>query len=228
MDNFFTSIALCITLKGFGTYTVGTLRLNRLGYPKCLTDKPLLKTMKRGDYHSATAEGITVTVWKDTKDVSFLSNVHSSTGQDNVSRKKQDGSVVPITAPPVVKDYNKNMGAIDRNDQPKKTYVIDRKSKKWWMRIFFHLLDICRLNSFIMYQQCYLSWNSDPVEKNVAPMMDQKSFTSKLVKSLCGTYTSRKLYGCPSLSPSSISLRASGHEPVNVVKCGKLKRGEMF
>ena len=117
------------------------------------------------------------------------------------------------------------MGAIDENDQLKKTYAIDCKSKKWWMRIFFHLLDICRLNSFIMYQQCYLSWNSGPVEENVAPMMDQKSFTSKLVKSLCGTYTSRKLYGHPSLSPSSISLHASGHKSVNVVKCGKLKRG---
>ena len=43
--------------------------------------------------------------------------VHSSRGQDNVSRKKQDGSVVAITAPPVVKDYNNNMGAIDKNDQ---------------------------------------------------------------------------------------------------------------
>ncbi|PFX13075.1 PiggyBac transposable element-derived protein 1 [Stylophora pistillata] len=182
------SIALCKTLKGFRTYTVGTLRSNRLGYPKCLTDKPLLKTMKQGDYHSATAEGITVTVWKDTKDVSFLSNVHSSTGQDNVSRKKQGGSVVAITAPPVVQDYNENMGAIDKNDQLKKTYAIDCKSKKWWMRIFFHLLDICRLNSFIMYQQCYLSWNSGPVEEDVAPMMDQKSFTSTLVNSLRGTY----------------------------------------
>ncbi|XP_022779646.1 piggyBac transposable element-derived protein 4-like [Stylophora pistillata] len=224
MDNCFSSIALSKTLKGFGIYTLGTLRSNRLGYPKCLTDKPLLKTLKRGDYHSATAEGITVTVWKDTKDVSFLSNVHSSTGQDNVSRKKQGGSVVAITAPPVVKDYNKNMGAIDKNDQLKKTYAIDRKSKKWWMRIFFHLLDICRLNS-LMYQQCYLSWNSGPVEEDVAPLMDQKSFTSKLVESLCGTYTSHKLYGRPSLSPSSISLRALGHESVNVVKCGKLKRG---
>ena len=122
MDNFFTSIALCKKLESFGTYTVGTLCSNRLGYPKCLTDKPLLKSMKRGDYHSATSEKITVTVWKDTKDVSFLLNVHSSRGQDNVSRKKQDDSAVQISAPPVVKDYNNNMGAIDKNDQLKKTF----------------------------------------------------------------------------------------------------------
>ena len=174
--------------------------------------------MKHGCYHSATAEGITGTVWKDTKDVSFLSNVHSSTGQDNVSRKKQDGSAVVITAPPVVKDYNNNMGAIDKNDQLKKTYAIDRKSKKWWMRIFFHLLDICRLNSFLVYQQCYLRWNSGPVEEDVAPIMDQMKFTSALVKSLCGTYTSRKHLGRPSLLPNSLSLRVPGHQSVNVVK----------
>ena len=62
------------------------------------------------------------------------------------------------------------MGAIDKNDQLKKTYAIDRKLRKWWMRISFHLLDICRLNSFIVYQQCYLRWNSGPVEEDVAPM----------------------------------------------------------
>ena len=58
---------------------------------------------------------------------------------------------------PVEKDYNNNMGAIDKNDQLKKTYSIDRKSKRWWMRSFFHLLDICRLNAFIMYQQYYVN-----------------------------------------------------------------------
>ena len=129
MDNFFSSIELCKKLESFGTFTVGTLRANRKGYPPGLSEKGLLKRMKRGDYHTATADGITVTVWKDTNDVSFISNVHPSRGEDNESRKKRDGSVVPISAPPVVKDYNTNMGAIDKSDQLKKTYAIDRKSK---------------------------------------------------------------------------------------------------
>ena len=58
----------------------------------------MLKKMKWGDYHSASSEGITVTVWKDTKGVSFLTNVHSSRGDDRTSRKKQDGTVHSITA----------------------------------------------------------------------------------------------------------------------------------
>ena len=93
LDNFFTSIALCKKLKQFGSYTVGTLRSNRKGYPECLKDKDLLKHMEHGDYNSATADGMTVTVWSDTKLVSFLSNVHSSQGNDKVSRMGKDGSV---------------------------------------------------------------------------------------------------------------------------------------
>ncbi|KAK2547900.1 hypothetical protein P5673_032041 [Acropora cervicornis] len=81
------------------------------------------------------------------------------------------------------------MGAIDKNDQLKKSYAIDRKSKHWWIRIFLHLLDICRVNSFIMYQLSYLKWNSGPMEDEVAPIFNQKEFSSSLVKSLCGTFT---------------------------------------
>lgn len=80
MDNFFSSVALWKELHGFGTYSVGTLRPNRKDYPPALKDMALLKNLNRGDYHSASSDGITVTVWKDTKDVSFISNVHSSSG----------------------------------------------------------------------------------------------------------------------------------------------------
>ena len=56
------------------------------------------------------------------------------------------------------------------------------------MRIFMYV-------SYVFtYQQCYLRWNSGPVEEDVAPMMDKKSFTSALVKSLCGTYMSQILW----------------------------------
>ena len=108
-----------------------------------------------------------------------------------MSRKKRDGTVIRVTAPPVVKDYNANMGAIDKSDQMKRSYAVDRKSRRWWLR-FFHLLDICRLNAFITYQQAYLQWNSGPVEEEVKPMLTQKEFTSSIVKSLCGTFYQQK------------------------------------
>ena len=46
MDNFFSSVALCKKLKGFGTHSVGTLRANRKHYPEVLKDKALLKKLK--------------------------------------------------------------------------------------------------------------------------------------------------------------------------------------
>ena len=119
MDNFFSSVDLCKKLKGFGTHWMATLRANGKDYPEALKDKALLQKLKRGDYHTVSGQEITINVWKDTKEVSFISNVHSSRGQDTVSRKKKDSSVSQIPAPPLVKDYNANMGAIDKNNQLK-------------------------------------------------------------------------------------------------------------
>ena len=48
MDNFYTSIGLCNRLKGNGKYNVGTLRSNRVGYPKWLTNKAMLKKSETG------------------------------------------------------------------------------------------------------------------------------------------------------------------------------------
>ena len=53
---------------------------------------------------------------------------------------------------PIV-DYNKHMGYVDLSDMLKGSYDIDRKSKKWWMRIFLHLLDVSVVNSFLIYKE---------------------------------------------------------------------------
>lgn len=52
----------------------------------------------------------------------------------------------------MVKDYNKNMGYVDYADMIKSYYEIDRKSHKWWHRIFFHFLDVAVTNSYILFK----------------------------------------------------------------------------
>lgn len=100
------------------------------------------KSMKRGEYHTASAGSMVATVWRDTKVVSFVSNVHNSHGTSMVDRKKKDGTVVQINTPPCVHDYNANMGAVDKSDQLRQSYAIDRKSRRWWRRLFHFLLDL--------------------------------------------------------------------------------------
>lgn len=53
----------------------------------------------------------------------------------------------------MVKDYNSHMGYVDKADQMKSYYEIDRKSKKWWLRIFWHFLDVSEVNAFLIFKE---------------------------------------------------------------------------
>ena len=96
-----------------------------------------------------------VTVWCDTKMASFVSNLHNSHGTSTVQRKKRDGTVVQIDSPPCLQDCNINMDAVDKSDQLPQSYAIDRKSRRWWKRIFHFSLDLTMVNAYIIYCQAF-------------------------------------------------------------------------
>lgn len=43
------------------------------------------------------------------------------------------------------------MGGVDHADRLRALYDIDRKSRKWWHRLFFGLIDIMFVNSYVVY-----------------------------------------------------------------------------
>lgn len=49
-------------------------------------------------------------------------------------------------------EYTKHMRGVDRFDQLREYHTVTRKSRKWWMRIFYFLLDCALVNNFILYQ----------------------------------------------------------------------------
>ncbi|XP_070175355.1 piggyBac transposable element-derived protein 4-like [Littorina saxatilis] len=181
LDNFFTSIPLSRHLESIGLHCVGTIRANRQEYPQCLKDTVLLRNLQTGEFHTAAVGRHIMSVWKDTKVVSFITNVlsfflylvfnvvfnhegyiatitnvHPAKNNSTVTRKrKQDGTQTLRTSPSCVKDYNANMGAIDRSDQMRQPYGIDRESKRWWIRIFLFMLDIAMVNSHVIYTQWF-------------------------------------------------------------------------
>ena len=77
-----------------------------------------------------------------------------------------------IQKPQVVEDYNQNMGGVDNSklltnhlhfacmwssycyagDQMLLYYGFSYRSVKWWKRVFFHLLDLALVNSYILYK----------------------------------------------------------------------------
>lgn len=42
------------------------------------------------------------------------------------------------------------MGGVDYTDRLRTLYNIDRKSKRWWLRIFWGLLDIIFVNKYVI------------------------------------------------------------------------------
>ena len=48
--------------------------------------------------------------------------------------------------PSIVDDYNKSMNGLDRADQLTVYYTFVRKSRKWWRKVIFWLLEVIIVN----------------------------------------------------------------------------------
>ena len=83
------------------------------GIPPTVRDVKL----QRGDVISSTDDGILSLKWKDKLDVTMLSTYHddSMVTKNRRSRAAHEGGVEDILKPKVVKDYNKNMGGVDKS-----------------------------------------------------------------------------------------------------------------
>lgn len=53
--------------------------------------------------------------------------------------------------PTVIVDYNNHMSGIDRADKMMSYYPMPRKCMRWYIKVFFHLVDICLWNSNYLY-----------------------------------------------------------------------------
>ena len=84
--------------------------------------------------------------------VHVISNFHG-TEITEIKRKNKDGTIAMIACPGAVKDYNKYMGGVDKADMYVSLYGTSRKSKKWWHRILFGLIDRTVCNAYVVYKK---------------------------------------------------------------------------
>lgn len=82
-DNYYTSLELAHKLLHHETHLLGTLRCNRKGNPKDVTQKKLKVGEIIGKENS---KGVCITKWKDKRDVVMLSTRHT-TETVNVNRR---------------------------------------------------------------------------------------------------------------------------------------------
>ncbi|GFY50799.1 piggyBac transposable element-derived protein 4 [Trichonephila inaurata madagascariensis] len=137
-DNYFTSYDLLKHLETQNITACGTVNMSRKKLPKNLLGG---QKMKQETLTGVLACDIACIKWKDKRIVHILATLDEATKSCEIEKKEKDGKKIKIACPKAViriwKNYNRNMGYVDHFDQLKSMYDIDRKSKKWWHRIFF-------------------------------------------------------------------------------------------
>ena len=156
-DNFFTSVKLLDDLLAANTYACGTVRANQAGLPVQFK-KP--GRMKRGESIKMQRDAMVAVMWHDKRDVRIIST--NSQPTDEIVKRRTRHILTDVPCPSVIMNYNKNMGVVDLAHQLRSYYEIGRNAKKYWKCLMFYLLNICVVNSYIIYKETLLANEKRP------------------------------------------------------------------
>lgn len=187
--NFFASYEI-LHMFDNGIYATATVKSNRSDLPlviKKAKNKSIPRSQKlcldRGEFRWRTKKNVAFVMWQDTKIVTLLTTAfHPTVDKTFCDRKQRDGSKKAIPCPTTVLQYTERMGGVDRFDQKRSTYEVGRKSRRWWLRIFYFCIDLAITNSFLLYIG----------NKRVHNPLSQLLFRLCLARGLINGFTSRK------------------------------------
>lgn len=149
----------------------------------------------------------------------MASNFHGT-----VKRRERKGQEIHVQCPTVVRDYNTFMGGVDHADQLRSAYGIGRRSKKWWHRLFWGLLEIAFINSYVVYCQAHEKISLLEYRRAVAQgLMTQKDVgANKRSLSTTPTSSSKKRRGKGESVAIDVRLGNLGvHWPIFVESRGR-------
>lgn len=176
VDNWFCSIPLCVDLlKNHQLTLVGTLRINKKELPPAVVDK------KQGDVGSTTfcfKKDMTLVSYKakQNKKVVLLSSMHDDAAVD------RDEASATYGKPEIILFYNSSKGGVDTVDKYISHYDVARISNRWSMVIFYAMLNVGGLNSFIIHKE------------NVnSPVAKRRLFLRTLAKELCREHMATRI-----------------------------------
>nr|CAH7714247.1 unnamed protein product [Callosobruchus chinensis] len=175
---------------------VGTCIANRKNLPIMPN-----KLKNKGDYEFwCSNSGLLTAKWKDTKEVLAMSNCHQPNVVE-ITRKQKDGRKVNIACPELIFFYNQYMGGVDLTDQMVGMYEVDRKSQKWWRKVFYKLLLTAVVNAWTLYKEINHMKNL-PLKQFMVPLAEQLIAAGKKN----ATIKRRKSYGRPPQSRQLLNV----------------------
>jgi len=102
--------------------------------------------------------------WKDNKIENVTSTFIGALEPTKVRRNdKKTKKNVDVERPKIIEVYNKHMGGVDLMDSLIGRYRIIMRTKKWYIKIFYHLLHMMVVNSWLMYKK--ITVNTMPLAK---------------------------------------------------------------
>ena len=156
VDNYYTNLQLAHQMLNKKTHLVGTLRKNVKGIPRIISSAKLSKGDIIGQENK---EGVVVAMWRDRRDVRFLSTKHTLTMTDT-GRKNRQGDL--RLKPSAILFYNKHKQGIDLSDQMSSYFTPLRKTIRWYHKVVFEiLLGTAMVNALLLYKT--VSGQSMPV-----------------------------------------------------------------
>ncbi|KAE9542435.1 hypothetical protein AGLY_003296 [Aphis glycines] len=207
-DNYYTTLPLLVYLKKKKILSLGTVRRNRLKNVMLPDDSILMKQPRGTTAHCISKvldTDIVAVIWKDTKIVSLLSTFTAIDPVVKVSRfDRKQKKRIEVDCPNIIQVYNRLMGGVDLLDGLLGRHKIKMRSRKWYMRVFHHLLDVTVVNSWLLHKRIQKQKGNNSVLLLV-------KFREQLALSLCkiGTYTPKR------------------GRPTNDVQEGIIKKGKM-
>ena len=152
IDNFYTSPSLLLALLDQVTYCTGMVRTIRKGFPKQLIPG---KTYPMGTFRYVLCKQKYQLIgvwWRDQKDVFVLTTMHKKSAATVMKRPKGEREKKETPYPTAIIDYNNYMGGVDLADQMLSCYsMISHCMLKWWKKVFWRMIDLCIMNSWIIF-----------------------------------------------------------------------------
>ncbi len=202
-DNYFSNLSLINQLSKRGIHSLATVRRNRLHNAQLPKEKVIMSLDRGSSFEMVTKIDTTEIVsvsWRDTKIVNLVSNFVGTNPMQTVERfDKKSKKKITVDCPSIVKQYNSYMGGVDFLDSMIGRNKIKIRSKKWYMRIYFHLLDLTSTNAWILYRR--VNFHRGVEKKRLMTFGD---FRLKLGQTLCQKDHIHQRAGRP---PTTLGLR---------------------
>ena len=138
--------SVCMRIKGVSV--CGTVCDNRKGLPTEIVHKRKDETC--GFYDCCCNGPILAAVWYNGRFIYFLSTMHKPKVVYIPTKKKSGWNEDDVNCPPLLPDYQQYMRGVDRGDKLIGFCNVGRGLKKWWKRVFSHMIECSILNAYIL------------------------------------------------------------------------------